>query len=208
LPIELRPLQRRYTELERFSVFLPPTGSYILRGPDPSKLPSNVSGLYMILLRIETSTDVEAVSKLDEVGAGPAPVQAGGVAGFPIPPLRYFVGGAPHLRVNAINLLSPEDMTTATPELPIDFSWMEIREGALYRVVVIDPLNAILLAALLRPGVGAYRLPPWIWTKTDARHVSWSVEALDDNGDVLSKSEWRTVLRETDGLRPRRGQKE
>ena len=199
LPIEQRPQQRRYTELERFSVFLPPTGTFTLRGPDPSKLPSHVSGLYMILLRIETSTDVEAVSKLDEVGAGPAPVQAGGVAGFPIPPLRYFVGGAPHLRVNVINLLSPEDMTTATSELPTDFSWMEIPEGSLYRVVVIDPSNAILLTALLRRGVGAYRLPPWIWTKTDARHVSWSVEALDDNGNVLSKSEWRTVLRETDG---------
>lgn len=199
LPIEQRSQQRRYTELERFSIFLPPTGSFILRGPDPSKLPADVSGLYMVLLRIETSADIEAVSRLADVGAGPAAVQAGGVAGFSIPPLRYFVGGAPHLRVDAINLLSPDDMTTATQGKPVDLSWMETTAGSLYRVVVIDPSNAILLTALLRPGVGAYRLPPWIWTKTQARHVSWSVESLDDNGDVLSKSEWRTMMRQTDG---------
>lgn len=199
LPIELRSQQRRYTELERFSVFLPPTGTFTLSGPDPSKLPTNVSGLYMILLRIETSVDVEAISDLVEANAGPAPVQAGGVAGFPIPPLRYFVGGAPRLRVNAVNLLTPDNMVIAPPGSPLDLSWTDIPEGSLYRVVVIDPSNTILLTALLRPGVRAYRLPPWLWTKTAARHVSWSVEALNELGDVLTKSEWRTVLRKTGG---------
>jgi hypothetical protein len=195
LPIEQRSQQRRYTQLERFSVFLPPTGSFVLRGPDPSLLPCKASGLYMVLLRIETSADIESVSKLDEAGAGPASVPTGGVAGFAIPPLRYFVGGAGHLRLNAINLLSPEDRASAPPGKPVDFSWSEIPEGLLYRVVVIDPSNAVLLSALLRPGVGAYRLPPWIWTKTEAHNVSWSVEALDDNSEIVSKSEWRTVLR-------------
>ena len=199
LPVEQRPQQRRYTELERFSVFLPPTGTFTLRGPETSNIPTDVSGLYMILLRIETSADIEAKSDLVEVGAGPAPVQAGGVAGFPIPPLRYFVGGEPHQRVNAISLLSPEDGSIASPGSPIDFSWVEIPEGSLFRVVIIDPANAILLTALLRPGVGAYRLPPWFWTKTDARHVSWSVEALDEAGDIMSKSVWRTVWRQSDG---------
>jgi hypothetical protein len=196
LPIEERPQQRRYTELERFSVFLPPTGRFVLRGPDPSKCPSSASGLYMILLRIEASADIEATSDLAEAGAGPATVQAGGVAGFPIPPLRYFVGGAPHLHVNAIDLLLPKDMAHATQGMPVDLGWTEIPEGSLYRVVVIDPSNSILLTALLRPGVGAYRLPPWIWTRTEAPNVSWSIEALDDNGDIVVKSEWRTVLRE------------
>lgn len=197
LPIEQRSQQRRYTQLERFSVFLPPTGSFVLRGPDPSLLPSKVSGLYMVLLRIEPSADVESVSDLTEVGAGPASVATAGVAGFSIPPLRYFVGGASHLPVNAINLLSPKDMAAASPGIPVDLSWSEIPQGCLYRVVVIDPSNVILLTALLRPGLRAYRLPPWIWTKTEARSVSWSVEALDDNGDVVSKSEWRTLFRQS-----------
>ncbi len=200
LPIEQRPLQRRYTELERFSVFLPPTGRYILPGPDPSRLPSNVRGLYMILLRIECTPDIESTSNLNEVGAGPAPVEAGGTAGFSIPPLRYFVGGTPHVRVDAVTLLSPKDLETVNPELPVACAWGEIAGAFLYRVVVIDPSNVILLTAMLRPGVGVYRLPPWVWTKTEARSVSWSVEALDDNGDILSKSEWRTLWRNNEKL--------
>jgi len=65
--------------------------------------------------------------------------------------------------------------------------------------VVIDPLNKLVATALLRQGVGAYRLPPWIWTKTDARHVAWSVEALDENGAVLTRSTWRTLFRRSLG---------
>ena len=199
LPIEQRPEQRRYTELERFSVFLPPTGSFTLRGPDPSKLPTNVRGLYMILLRIESTPDVESTSNLDAVGAGPAPVEAGGAAGFPIPPLRYFVGRTPSLGGKPVSLLAPRDMAVAIPASPLSFSWTEIPEGSLYRVVVIDPTNTIVLTALLRPGVGTYKLPPWLWTKRDAKSVFWSVEALDENGDILSKSEWRTLVRGSDG---------
>jgi hypothetical protein len=198
LPVEQRGQQRRYTQLARFSVFLPPTGTFTLRGPDPALLPTNVRGLYMILLRIEASTDVESISDLAAAGAGQGSVAAGGVAGFPIPPLRYFVGGMGQLRANVINLLSPGDMTTTSPTSPTDLSWTGIPEGSFYRVVVIDPSNTIVLTALLTRGVGAYRLPPWIWTKSQASHLSWSVEALDDNGDIVSKSEWRTLMRESE----------
>jgi hypothetical protein len=195
LPIEQRPQQRRYTELERFSVFLPPTGSYVLRGPDPSKLPSTARGLYMVLLRIESTPDVESTSHLDAVGAGPAPVAAGGAAGFPIPPLRYFVGGTPSLRSNVINLLSPADRAVASPESPVYFAWTEIPEGSLYRVVLIDSSNTVVFTALVRPGVAAYRLPSWIWAKRNDRSLFWSVEALDDYGEIRNKSEWRMVVR-------------
>lgn len=37
LPVEQRPLQRRYTQLGRFNVFLPPTSEYVLDGPDPPR---------------------------------------------------------------------------------------------------------------------------------------------------------------------------
>ncbi|MBP1647453.1 MAG: hypothetical protein H6Q30_898, partial [Bacteroidetes bacterium] len=106
LPLEQRPMQKRYTELERFSMFLPPTGRFELPGPDSTQLPAEVTGLYMILLRIEASTDIESQSNLDDVGAGPAPVPTGGVAGFAIPPLRYFVGGQPDLYSGTITLLA------------------------------------------------------------------------------------------------------
>jgi hypothetical protein len=199
LPLEQRTQQRRYTELERFSIFLPPTGRFELQGPDSSQLPAQVTGLYMILLRIEASTEIESLSDLDQVGAGPAPVPAGAVAGFAIPPLRYFVGGGPNAGNESMTMLGPEDLVVVAPGSPVDLSWTEIPDGLLYRVVVIDPSNNIVATALLRHGIGAYRLPPWIWTKTDARHVSWSVEALDVNGTVLTKSPWRTLFSQPTG---------
>ena len=199
LPLEQRPMQKRYTELERFSMFLPPTGRFELPGPDSTQLPAEVTGLYMILLRIEASTDIESQSNLDDVGAGPAPVPTGGVAGFAIPPLRYFVGGQPDLYSGTITLLAPEDLTEIMQGAPVDISWTETPAASVYRVVVIDPSNVTVASALLRKGIGMYRLPPWIWSKTDARHISWSVEALDENGAILTKSSWRTLFRQAAG---------
>ncbi|MBC7999356.1 MAG: hypothetical protein IAF58_15505, partial [Leptolyngbya sp.] len=46
LPIEQRGLQRRYTLVDSFDRFLPPTGQVILPGPDPAKLPKNTTGLH------------------------------------------------------------------------------------------------------------------------------------------------------------------
>jgi hypothetical protein len=86
LPVEQRGLQRRYTLIESFDRFLPPTGQVILPGPDPSKLPQNTTGLHLILLRIEATDDREGNSF-----TGVGTVNSGGVAGFPMPVLRYFV---------------------------------------------------------------------------------------------------------------------
>nr|MDQ6893880.1 hypothetical protein [Acidobacteriota bacterium] len=92
LPPEERLLQRRYTEVERFNVFLPPVGHFTLVGPDPSKLPTTVDGLHEVLLRIEASDDKEADSDLAAAAAGEGVIHSGAVAGFPLPVLRYFVG--------------------------------------------------------------------------------------------------------------------
>src|SRR5690606_13976259 len=51
LPIEERGTQRRYLEVERFNVFLPPTGRYTLQGPSAERLPTAADGMYMLLLR-------------------------------------------------------------------------------------------------------------------------------------------------------------
>ena len=197
LPIEQRPQQQHYMEVDRFSVFLPPGGTYVLEGPDPAKLPTDVNGLYMILLRIECSLDVESTGGFPSAGVGIAPIPAGSVAGFPIPPLRYFVGEEPVARVSRISLLAPNDMVQAVKGSLTAFSWTPIPEASLYRVVVITPSNVTLLSALIRPGVLTYTMPPWMWTKTEAEHVFWAVDALDDLGSVLTRSEWRTLRRET-----------
>jgi hypothetical protein len=196
LPLEQRGRQKRYTELERFSIYLPPTGRFELPGPDSSRLPADVTGLYMILLRIEASNDPQSLSHAEQVGAEPVAVPAGGVAGFAIPPLRYFVGGGPASTSGQLALMQPADLASVPTNLPADLSWVEFPSASYYRVVVIDPANTVIATALLRRGIGVYRLPPWIWTKSDARQISWSVEALDDGGAILTKSRWRTLRRQ------------
>lgn len=197
LPLEKRSTQRRYTELERFSIFLPPTGTFVLPGPHPTKLPTQVSGLYLLLLRIETSSDNEAVSNLAEAGAGPAAVSAGGVAGFPLPLLRYYVGGSPAPPTGSMTLLAPQNTSSVQENTPLTLSWTGGDKGALHRLTLLDPSNEILVSALIRPGTYLYHLQPWVWTKTQARHVSWKVEAVDSNGATVSQSEWRTLFRES-----------
>ncbi|MBK6457556.1 MAG: hypothetical protein IPF87_15995 [Gemmatimonadetes bacterium] len=71
LPREKRGTQRRYTQLSRFNVFLPPTGRGVIPGPDPSRLPSDVDGVYHILLRVEASADKEGDSNLGQWGPAP-----------------------------------------------------------------------------------------------------------------------------------------
>ena len=48
LPLEERGTQRRYTELSRFNVFLPPTGQYVLRGPDVDLITTTTEGVYLL----------------------------------------------------------------------------------------------------------------------------------------------------------------
>ncbi len=195
LPVEKRGLQRRYTEVERFSVFLPPIGKYLLQGPDPLRLPHDIGGQYLILLRIESSLDVESTSDFAASGVSGSPVEAGGVAGFAIPPLRYYVEDGPSLSGNGIVLLFPDDMSIAGEEKPVNLAWTPLPAISLYNVVVIDPRNAILFSAMVGADRHGYRLDPWLWKQTDARHVEWSVQALTADGTVLSRSEWRTLWR-------------
>ncbi|HLF85013.1 MAG TPA: hypothetical protein VI837_12635, partial [Blastocatellia bacterium] len=90
LPIDERAQQRRFTSLSTFNVFLPPGSKYVLAGPDASRLPNTLEGPYLVLLRIEATDDKEADSNLSVVGVGPGVVHGGAVAGFPLPPLRYY----------------------------------------------------------------------------------------------------------------------
>src|ERR1051325_4465903 len=76
LPAEQRRTQRRYAQLERFNEFLPPSGHITLRGPDPARLPTDVDGMYLVLLRVEVSDDDAGDSNLSAVGSGTGIVHA------------------------------------------------------------------------------------------------------------------------------------
>jgi hypothetical protein len=198
LPADHRGLQRRYTELARFNEFLPPSGRYTLEGPDPRKLPVAVEGAYFVLLRIEASDDKEADSDLAAVGAGPGTVHSGAVAGFPMPVLRYIVGGATSEIAAARSpagfaLALPADNARVSRNSPLEFSWSEVDQGALYRLDVESADGRLVLSALVERGVGAYRAPPWLRDLTSDGRLRWRVVAISAPGNEIRVTPWRRL---------------
>jgi hypothetical protein len=199
LPIEERGKQRRYQDLGRFNVFLPPVGQFTLSGPDPARLPNNAAGQYLILLRIEATDDREADSDLAAVGAGAGVVHSGAVAGFALPALRYAVGGSNNAQTVTSNAaqrfaqLLPRDGLTITVKLPVDFVWEAVAQAAFYRLEIEDALGKSLLVATLRAGVTSYRAPSWLKEKTSNGSLRWRVVALDQAGKVIAETGYRIL---------------
>lgn len=190
LPFELRGTQRRYTTISRFEVFLPPTGELVLPGPEPERLPTEAAGPYLLLLRIETSADKEGDS---ETGAGT--VQSGGIAGFPLPPLRYFVGSRrdaeAHVRgTGRLIATHPQVGARLTAGDALGISWLPVRDAALYRIE-IRPEDGETTSAFVRAGVMGYTTPPWLVEREGTLH--WRVVALDDAGRAMRASDWRVL---------------
>lgn len=197
LPLEERGTQRRYTELGRFNVFLPPTGEYVLRGPDVDRIPTTTEGMYLVLLRVEASDDKEGDSNLGSVGAGVGVVHAGAVAGFPLPPLRYVVGAgssdlAETVASTQIRALTPIANAALANDAAINFAWSDGGpRAAFYRIEVRNTKGEEVLAAIMPRGPDLYRAPSWLRERTDGGQMTWRVVALDLLGRQLSKSEWR-----------------
>jgi hypothetical protein len=193
LPPEQRILQRRYTLIERFSTFLLPDGRVYLPGPDPAKVAATVEGPYQILLRVEATDDKEGQSAL---GGGPVAV-SGGVAGFPLPVLRFYVGSAETIAALAarppsrIDLMLPVEGGRFAAGAPATFSWVDIDNAGLYRLEV-ESGGVIVLSALVRPGVSNYIAPPWLREKL-AASARWRVVGIDGNGGTVGESGWRNL---------------
>ncbi|MBX3637799.1 MAG: hypothetical protein KF683_20700 [Rubrivivax sp.] len=196
LPVEQRLRQRRWTLVERFEVFLPPTGEFTLPGPDPARLPHELEGPYKLLLRVEASDDREGSSN---TGGGRLAV-AGGVAGFPMPVLRYVVGAsvpggerdAAFGRGPTLLLPAPDAGSEGTPT----FAWADPAGAALLRMEVQAEDGGRwteVLSALVRPGVGRYAAPPWWADAQRGKPLRWRVVVLDDSGRAASASEWRAL---------------
>lgn len=192
LPIEERARQRRYTQLSTFNVFLAPDGKYILPGPDVSRLPNSVSGEYLLLLRVEATDEKEGDSNLATVGIGPGVVHSGAVAGFPLPVLRYYVGSGPDKQLsNELKLLSPDDKLLVSFAEALEFRWSQVAAGTFYRLEIVNMAGQPLLSAVLLPGEGFYRAPPWLKEKVGTGNARWHVVALLRNGQQLTESDWR-----------------
>jgi hypothetical protein len=197
LPREERGTQRRYTEIGRFNVFLPPSSrAFTLAGPDPRRLPTSAEGFYYVLLRIEATDDKEGDSNLAAAGAGLGVVHAGAVAGFPLPPLRYIVGGGRSAPVDGgapedLRLLAPAD-EAVVPLGGIAFAWLDLPQADVYRVEV-EADGRRILGALVPGGVAAYRPPPFLKERAGSGAIRWRVVALDVSGRELRASVWRRL---------------
>jgi len=183
LPAQQRGLQRRYTQLERFNIFLPPVGKFTLPGPNVNLLPTNSNGVHLVLLRIEPSDEKDSQSNLSSAGAGTGIVFAGGVAGFAIPPLRYYVIGGEtgkgliSLKGKLRQIYPPENFVVS-PDKSVDFAWGELENAYLYQLQIEDPQGSSILSAILKPGIGMYRAPIWMNDKAGMREVRWRILAI------------------------------
>ncbi len=191
LPLELRNTQKRYLTVSRFSQFVVPNGIVRIDGPDPSFLDTRVEGPYQVLLRIEATDDKEANS---EIGGGQQ-VKTGGVAGFPMPTLKYFVGdvaAASALQANAANasaaaveLMLPLTDSIVDASRPVTFEWIEVAGAKSYRVEVESGGKLIITSAT---ETTRYTPPPsWIANRAQSG-AQWRITALDANGRPLAQS--------------------
>ena len=199
LPPDERGSQRRFTQLDRFNVFLPPDGRVTLPGPNLRVLPSSIDGMYRVLLRIEATDDRENDSDLSGAGAGTGIVHSGAVAGFPLPVLRYVVAGdgarTPVGMTGGLRLLGPADGDTLAAGVPITARWMPA--GAVisefYRVE-FEAGDGVQLWSALVPGTARrYEAPPWLVVQAGARGIRWRVTGLAADGTHLATSPWRST---------------
>ncbi|HEX4936296.1 MAG TPA: hypothetical protein VFV33_24110 [Gemmatimonadaceae bacterium] len=200
LPREKRGTQRRYTQLGRFNVFLPPTGRVVLPGPDPSRLPSSVDGVYHVLLRVEATPDKEGDSNLGAVGAGTGIVTSGGVAGFPMPMLRYVVGSGDLAPI--ANALAREDVALVAPragavvarDSSVTFAWAAAVSATLYRLELETSSGGALFTALVASPMASYRTPPFLSPRlAEAGSIRWRVVATNADGREVARSRWGSL---------------
>jgi hypothetical protein len=184
LPIEDRADQKRYTQIEHFDHFLPPTGKFTLKLEHPDRIPLNAEGQYYLLLRIEATDDKESDSNLQVLGVGNGVVHGGAVAGFPMPTLKFFVGGNDKKIWENTALLLPNETTILTINQPIIFSWRELANASAYRLEILETSTEPIFSALLPAPRNVYRAPSWFYEKFSAKTLRWRVVALDEKGNT------------------------
>jgi hypothetical protein len=198
LPPEERGTQRRFTQVQRFNVFLPPDGRLVLPGPDVRRLPSTAEGTYQLLLRIEATDDREGDSNLSDAGAGSGVVHSGAVAGFPLPVLRYVVASA-EVRVHTdatrgLRLVMPRDGDTLAASAPLVMTWLANGDRAeMFRVEIETDRGTPLWRALLPRTARRYEAPPWIAERAGDRPIRWRVVRVSAAGETIDATDWRTL---------------
>jgi hypothetical protein len=155
----------------------------------------DVNGLYQILLRIEASDDKEGDVNLEAAGAGTGILPTGAVAGFPLPVLRYFVGGAGAVGTAGarLRLLEPTPDAGVAAGALLVLSWSQTASAVMYRLQVRGADGEEVLAAVLQAGVASYAAPPFLTTDHAGETLEWRVLSLDGGGDEVERTPWQRL---------------
>jgi hypothetical protein len=136
---------------------------------------------------------LECLSTFSGAGAGMA--QGGAAAGFPLPALRYVVGGGDNTAnastANSFESLSPRDGASIPTGATIDFAWAASPRVAFYRLEIEDETGRPILSAMLKSAVRNYRAPSWFRSKATTGNLLWRVVALDRAGQYIGETEKR-----------------
>ncbi len=189
LPLEERGTQKRYTLLSRFNVNLPPGGRYSLPGPENWRIDKSIEGMYLLLFRVEVSDAPNSSSNI-VVGT----ISSGGVAGFPMPTLRYYVGNSSNANVNQVtNIAIGGELEDEQP--PIILTWKEVAEAKLYRLEIEDDAGKKIFSAIVLPTHKTYQLPSFIQNLTASKQLKWKVAAIGDEGKLLDESKLIEIVK-------------
>ncbi len=187
LPPEERGSQRRYTLLSRFNVDLPPGGKHILPGPENWRIDKSIEGMYILLFRVEASDAPNSVSD-----AGANTVSSGGVAGFAMPVLRYYVGNSSNVDLTQIT----NTAVSSDPDadlLPIFLRWKAVDETKLYRIEIQDEVGKKVFSAIVLSKTSEYLLPSFIKALSAAKALKWRVFAVNSEGRTIDTSDFHEV---------------
>lgn len=199
LPVEERGTQHRFTEVKRFNVFLAPGGRTLIPGPEDARIEKTVEGKYLLLLRIEATQDGLNRSDLQTVNAGLGTVDSGGVAGFAMPVLRYYIGTGGDSQADQFNAadiaLTPADETQFTQAETILFGWPIVAEAKYYRLEITDLNGAEIFSAILLRDTRTYRAPASLFADGGKNVLRWRVAAFGAGGKPLNKTPPRTLRR-------------
>jgi hypothetical protein len=194
LPIEERGTRRRFSQVKRFNVFLPPVGRTTIPGPENQRVEKTVNGMYLLLFRIESAQD-----GLNRSNVGAGVLDSGGASGFAMPVLRYYVGtgGEAHVdQFNAVDYqLAPADQTAVGERQSILFTWPAVAQTKYYRLTVENSSGVEILSAVLLRDTRSYRAPSWLMRDAGTDVVKWRVSAIDANGATLNETPVRSLRR-------------
>jgi hypothetical protein len=197
LPVEQRGTQKRFAQVKRFNLFLPPVGRITIPGPETERIQKTVDGMYLLLFRVEAVTDGLNQSNLEVVNAGQGIVNSGGVSGFAMPVLRYYVGSGGEAQIDEFNAiersLAPADLTEFGPGQSIMFSWPSVAGARLYKLVIENAAGAEVFSAVLISDTHTYYAPSWLVARAAGDLLRWQVFALDSKGGKLSETVSRTI---------------